>query len=80
MAFDKTKDVEIFKEKLESGLLVTVNQYNGGTPKIQIGPREKEVGGETQYWKAGRLTFEEYTAIAKLQKKIKEAVVAAGGS
>jgi len=78
MAFDEAKDKELFKEKLDGGLVVSVKKYEGGEPKIQVGPREVEVGGVMKFWKAGRLSVAEYNEIVKLQKKIKEAIAAGG--
>jgi len=61
MAFDPEKD-KILKKWVseETGLVVTINQYGDGEPKLQIGPRifKKKDGGESQR-KAGRLTIED---------------------
>jgi hypothetical protein len=61
MAFDPEKD-KILKKWVseETGLIVTINQYGDGEPKLQIGPRifKKKDGGESQR-KAGRLTIED---------------------
>jgi len=61
MAFDPEKD-KILKKWVceETGLVVSINQYGDGEPKLQIGPRifKKKDGGESQR-KAGRLTIED---------------------
>ncbi|MCU0615300.1 MAG: hypothetical protein MUD09_09525 [Desulfobacterales bacterium] len=61
MPFDPEKDKVLKKWKCEeTGLLVTINQYGEGEPKLQIGPRvfTRKDGQETQR-KAGRLTIED---------------------
>lgn len=61
MAFDPDKDKVLKSWKCdETGLVVTINQYADGEPKLQIGPRVfvKKDGGETQR-KAGRLSIED---------------------
>ena len=61
MAFDPEKDKVLKKWKCtDTGLVVSINQYDTGEPKLQIGPRviTKKDGGESQR-KAGRLTMED---------------------
>ena len=61
MAFDPELDKVIHKWTCEeTGLVVSINQYGKGEPKLQIGPRvfEKKDGTESQR-KAGRLTIED---------------------
>ena len=61
MAFDPEMDKVMKKWKCEeTGLVVSINQYGKGEPKLQIGPRvfEKKDGTESQR-KAGRLTIED---------------------
>jgi len=61
MPFDPEKDKIIKKWKCEeTGLIVSINQYDDGEPKLQIGPRVfmKRDGGESQR-KAGRMTVED---------------------
>lgn len=59
MAFDETKDKELWQGQIND-LMVSVHSYNGGDPKLQIGPRvvTKKDGSES-YRKAGRLTGQE---------------------
>lgn len=61
MAFDPNKDKTLKKWQCEeTGLVVSINQYGDGEPKLQIGPRVfmRKDGGESQR-KAGRLTIED---------------------
>ena len=61
MPFDPEKD-KILKKWIceETGLVVSINQYSDGEPKLQIGPRValRKDGSEVQR-KAGRLTIED---------------------
>ena len=62
MAFDPGKDKILKKWKCEdTGLVVSINQYADGQPKLQIGPRilKKQDGSERAPVKAGRLTIED---------------------
>jgi hypothetical protein len=60
MAYDAAKDKEVKTWKHEGGLYVSVYQYNGGEPKVQIGPRGyKKADGSDGFGKVGRLTLEE---------------------
>ena len=45
----------------ETGLMVSINQYGNGEPKVQIGPRilKKRDGTDRAPVKAGRLTMED---------------------
>jgi hypothetical protein len=61
MAFDSSKDKVLHKWRSEdTGLVISINQYGDGEPKLQIGPRifTKKDGSESQ-GKAGRLTIED---------------------
>jgi hypothetical protein len=61
MPFDPEMD-KILKEWRceETGLVVSINRYGNGEPKLQIGPRVfiRKDGNESQR-KAGRLTIED---------------------
>ena len=62
MPFDPEKDKVLKRWKCdETGLVVTINQYNEGQPKVQIGPRVllKQDGSERAPVKAGRLSMED---------------------
>ena len=57
--FDKSKDVVEWMIDID-GLQITVNRYNGGEPKLQIGPRiYTKSDGSDGFAKAGRLSFVE---------------------
>ena len=61
MPFDPEKDKMIKRWRCEeTGLVVSINQYADGEPKVQIGPRViiKKNGEESQR-KAGRLSIED---------------------
>ena len=61
MPFDPEKDKILKKWKSEeTGLIVSINQYENGEPKLQIGPRifVKKDGNESQR-RAGRMTIED---------------------
>jgi len=61
MAFDPNKDKILHKWRCEdTGLVISINQYGDGEPKLQIGPRvfTKKDGSESQ-GKAGRLSMED---------------------
>lgn len=55
----------------ETGLMISINQYGGGEPKLQIGPRvlTKKDGSQGRPMKAGRLTVED---VIWLYEKIDE--------
>ena len=62
MAFDPNKDKMLKKWKCEeTGLVVSINQYGEGEPKLQIGPRilMKKDGTERAPMKTGRLSIED---------------------
>ena len=62
MPYDPELDKTLKKWKCEeTGLVVSINQYGNGEPKVQIGPRVllKKDGTERAPVKAGRLTIED---------------------
>jgi len=62
MAFEPEKDRILKKWKCdETGLIVSINQYDKGQPKLQIGPRilKKQDGSDRTPAKAGRLSIED---------------------
>lgn len=74
MAFDPSKDKVIKKWECENtGLLVTINSYDGGEAKVQIGPRVmvRKDGTESQR-KAGRLTIEDMSWFYGIIDEVKE--------
>ena len=74
MAFDPEKDKILKKWQCdETGLVVSINQYGDGEPKVQIGPRifTKKDGKESQR-KAGRLTIEDVIWFYDIIDDVKE--------
>ena len=62
MPFDAEKDKVLKKWRCEeTGLVVSINQYNNGQPKLQIGPRilKKQDGSDRAPVRAGRLSMED---------------------
>ena len=77
MAFDKDKDVVIeeFSHSVEEGkgLKASINQYDGGELKFQIGPRfYTKKSGDVGFTKAGRLTVDELSWLIEAASKAKE--------
>lgn len=74
MAFEPEKDKVLNKWKCEeTGLVISINQYADGEPKLQIGPRifMKKDGTESQR-KAGRLTIEDLIWFYEIIDEVKE--------
>lgn len=74
MPFDASMDTVLKKWKCdETGLIITINQYGDGEPKLQIGPRifVRKDGGESQR-KAGRLTIEDVMWLYDMIDEIKD--------
>ena len=62
MPYDPEMDKMLKQWKCaETGLMVSINQYGSGEPKVQIGPRilKKRDGTDRAPVKAGRLTMED---------------------
>ena len=62
MAYEPEKDKVLKKWKSkETGLMISINRYGEGEPKVQIGPRIllKKDGSDRAPVKAGRLTMED---------------------
>ncbi len=79
MPFDPEKDKVLEQWKCEeTGLIVTINQYANGQPKVQIGPRllKKKDGSDRAPTKAGRLTIEDilwfYDIIDEVKDKLSD--------
>ena len=72
--FDRSKDVCVFERTIasdEKTLKVCVMSYNGGEPKLQIGPRTYvKRDGSTGYAKAGRMTLHEVKEIGDMMPEI----------
>jgi hypothetical protein len=58
----------------ETGLVVSINQYGAGEPKVQIGPRIllKKDGAERAPVKAGRLAMEDVLWLYDIIDEVKE--------
>lgn len=75
MPYDPNKDEVVKKWQCEeTGLIVTINRYDGGEPKVQIGPRilKKKDGTNRAPAKAGRLTIEDLTWLYEIIDEVKE--------
>jgi hypothetical protein len=75
MPYDPEMDKVLKKWKCEeTGLVVTINQYGDGEPKVQIGPRIllKKDGTERAPVKAGRLTIEDMMWLYDMIDEIKD--------
>ena len=75
MAFDPEKDKVLKKWKCEdTGLVVSINQYADGQPKLQIGPRilKKQDGSDRAPVKAGRLTVEDFLWFYEIIDEVKD--------
>ena len=75
MAYDPEKDKILKTWKCtETGLVVSINQYGDGEPKVQIGPRIllKRDGTERAPAKAGRLTVEDIMWFYDIIDEIKD--------
>jgi hypothetical protein len=75
MPYDPEMDKVLKKWKCEeTGLVVTINQYGTGEPKVQIGPRIllKKDGTERAPVKAGRLTIEDVMWFYDMIDEIKD--------
>jgi hypothetical protein len=75
MPYDPEMDKVLKKWKCEeTGLVVTINQYGDGEPKVQIGPRIllKKDGTERAPVKAGRLTIEDVIWLYDMIDEIKD--------
>jgi len=74
MAFDPEKDTVLKKWRCEeTGLVISINQYGDGDPKLQIGPRVfvKKDGTESQR-KAGRLSLEDLSWFYELIDDVRD--------
>jgi hypothetical protein len=74
MPYEPDKD-ELIKQWRceETGLVVSIQRYAGGEPKLQIGPRilKKKDGSERAPAKAGRLTVEDVMWLYDIIDEIK---------
>ena len=74
MAYDPSKDhvLETW-ENDETGLIISVNRYGEGEPKLQIGPRSyTKRDGTRATTKAGRLAVDDVLWLSEILEKVKE--------
>lgn len=82
MPYDPTKDEMIKKWRCEeTGLLISIQRYNDGEAKLQIGPRIllKKDGTERAPAKAGRLTIEDVMWLYDIIDEVKDELSALSG-
>jgi hypothetical protein len=75
MPYEPEKDKILKKWKCEeTGLVVSINQYDQGQPKVQIGPRVllKKDGTERAPAKAGRLSIEDLMWLYEIIDDVKD--------
>ena len=74
MAYDPSKDKVLETcENEETGLIVSINQYGDGEPKLQIGPRSyTKRDGTTATTKAGRLAIDDVLWLGEVLEEVKE--------
>ena len=77
MPYDKSLDVEVFKEVKEfegSRVTVGVFSYNGGEKKLQLGRENQDASGEWRFSKLGRMTKDEVQAVVPVMMKAVESM------
>ena len=82
MPYDPNKDEVLRKWRCEeTGLQLSINRYDGGEAKLQIGPRilRKQDGSDRAPVKAGRLTIEDLMWLYEIIDEIKEELSALVG-
>jgi hypothetical protein len=81
MPFDPNKDKVLKHWRCEeTGLMISINQYAEGEPKVQIGPRVfiNKKGEESQR-KAGRMTIEDLLWLYDIIDEVKDELSALAG-
>lgn len=82
MAYDPEKDKTLQQWRCEeTGLMVSINQYDSGEPKLQIGPRilRRKDGGDRAPVKAGRLSVEDLLWLYDIIDEVKETLTDLAG-
>jgi len=76
MAYDPGKDKVLETwENEETGLIVSINQYGDGEPKLQIGPRSyTKRDGTMATTKAGRLAIDDVLWLGEVLEEVKEKI------
>lgn len=75
MAFEPEKDKILKAWKCdETGLVISINQYDRGQPKLQIGPRilKKQDGSDRTPVRAGRLSIEDLMWFYEIIDEVKD--------
>ena len=74
MAYDAEKDQVLASwQNGETGLMVTINRYGEGEPKLQIGPRAyTKRDGSRSTAKAGRLAVDDVFWLGEIMEEVKE--------
>ena len=75
MPYDKSLDVETFKEVKEfedTRITIGVFSYNGGTKKLQLSRESRTQNDEWRFQKLGRLTKEEVQEVVPAMMKAVE--------
>lgn len=75
MPYDPEKDMLLKKWHCEeTGLVVSINRYADGQPKVQIGPRilKKKDNSERAPVKAGRLSMEDLMWLYDIIDEVKD--------
>lgn len=74
MAYDPSKDDVLENwENDETGLIISINRYGDGEPKLQIGPRAYTKRDGTRVTaKAGRLTIDDILWLSEVLEEVKE--------
>lgn len=70
---DKDRKLKEWKND-ETGLLISIQQYGNGEPKVQLGPRvlKKKDGTDRAPSKAGRLSIEDIMWIYDIIDEVKD--------
>ena len=77
MPYDKSLDVDVFKEVKEfegSRITIGVFSYNGGEKKLQLGRENQDASGEWRFSKLGRMTKVEVQAVVPVMLKAVESM------
>jgi hypothetical protein len=74
MAYDANKDKVLDSwENDETGLMISINRYGEGEPKVQIGPRSyTKKDGSKSTTKAGRLAIDDVLWLNEILDKVKD--------
>lgn len=75
MAYDKTKDELLWWKMGPGSIRVSVNRYNRGPIRVQLGPRLlKVIDGKEMWGKLGRMSLDEWDWLVAQAEPIKIAL------